>query len=297
MESNLQQESLVKVQEISVNGLIFKCRTAGLENNGDPIIFLHGFPESSHMWIGFMNELAQMGYRCLAPDQRGYSPKARPKGKEKYTLPQLASDIVALADEVGFKKFHLIGHDWGSMIGWAVVELYKDRIQSWSALAVPHVGAYTYAAAFDPEQNVKSQYVRDWLTPDIPEMIMAQDNFKMMRDAYATMEPDEAEDYLTIFRELEARTATLNYYRANQPTLKGELESMQFGDVTTPTLYIWGNKDVYIGRAGSELMKKQYMKGEYKFVELDCGHWMIQENYKQVTKPIIEHIISNSLSS
>ncbi len=97
----------VLVQEISVKGLTFKCRTCGLQNSGEPIIFLHGFPESSHMWIRTMKEFAQMDYRCLAPDQRGYSPKARPKGKKKYTYKHLSSDVIALADALVLKSFIL----------------------------------------------------------------------------------------------------------------------------------------------------------------------------------------------
>jgi pimeloyl-ACP methyl ester carboxylesterase len=141
----------VTICEIAANGLKFRCREAG--SAGEPVILLHGFPETSHMWIGLMERLASEGFRCLAPDQRGYSSGARPEGIEHYRYQDTASDVVALADAVGFSRFHLVGQDWGAGCGWAAVDLYPGRILSWSALSVPHVAAFGTAIREDPTSS------------------------------------------------------------------------------------------------------------------------------------------------
>ena len=102
---------MIEVRDIAANGMMFRCRTDGA--TGEPVVLLHGFPETSHMWTALMPKLAAAGYRCLAPDQRGYSPGARPDDVEAYSYRNLASDIFALADAAGFDCFHLVGHDWG----------------------------------------------------------------------------------------------------------------------------------------------------------------------------------------
>ncbi len=103
---------------IEANGMTFRARTAG--ESGEPVILLHGFPETSHMYIPLMERLAAEGYRCLAPDQRGYSPGARPEGVENYRYLKLAEDIRGFADAMGAERFHLVGHDWGAGAGWAL---------------------------------------------------------------------------------------------------------------------------------------------------------------------------------
>lgn len=141
MESKTSQVQ-IEIKELPANGMRFRCRVCGLENSGDLVILLHGFPETSHMREGVLISLASQGYRCLAPDQRGYSPGARPKDIADYHIKEIASDVIALADAVGFQKFHLVGQDWGSGCGWTVVQLYGDRVNSWSALSVPHMAAF-----------------------------------------------------------------------------------------------------------------------------------------------------------
>ncbi len=93
---------------------------------GDPdgrtVILLHGFPETSAMWRELQVFLADNGYYTLAPDQRGYSPEVRPQGRRHYQIDELVNDVIAMADSKGLDRFHLIGHDWGSAVGWAIVD-------------------------------------------------------------------------------------------------------------------------------------------------------------------------------
>ena len=156
--------------EVPANGLTFTCRVAGMENNGDAVILLHGFPETSHMWYEIIPLLAIGGLKVIAPDQRGYSPGARPRGKKSYAMEYLVQDVLSIADSFGLAKFHLVGHDWGSAVGWGLVSNHPDRILSWTAMSVPHLTAFLNAYKTDETQKKKSEYVSFFRKPIIPEI-------------------------------------------------------------------------------------------------------------------------------
>src|SRR5512139_1741792 len=151
--------------------MTFRARFAG--ESGGPVMLLHGFPETSHMWVDLLPKLEAAGYRCMAPDQRGYSPGARPEGKEHYRYQDMASDVIALADAWGVDRFHLVGHDWGAGAGWAAVALFPERIVSWSALSVPHVAAFGRAIREDEDQAKRSTYVTFFQEPGVAEAALS----------------------------------------------------------------------------------------------------------------------------
>ncbi|MCZ7576622.1 MAG: alpha/beta fold hydrolase [Dehalococcoidia bacterium] len=158
------------IRDVQANDMTFRCRFAGeTGETGEPVMLLHGFPETSHMWVDLLPKLEAAGYRCMAPDQRGYSPGARPEGKENYTYRGLAGDVFALADAWGVERFHLVGHDWGAGAGWAAVALEPERIASWSALSVPHVAAFGTAIREDADQAQRSQYITFFQEPGVAE--------------------------------------------------------------------------------------------------------------------------------
>ena len=118
------QDGLVRIR---ANGMTFRARVAGSENvSGDGVILLHGFPETSIMWEPLLKKLGKAGYRAIAFDQRGYSPGARPQMQSEYTKGKLANDVIAIADAAGFRKFHVIGHDFGGAIAWTVADRHGN---------------------------------------------------------------------------------------------------------------------------------------------------------------------------
>jgi pimeloyl-ACP methyl ester carboxylesterase len=119
--------------KIEIENLIFDCRESGNEED-ELVILLHGFPESSFMYRELMKDLSDLGYYCMAPNMRGYSPGVRPSGKSNYTIDTVSNDIMDLANYVGREKFHLIDHDWDSVIGWQIVHDNPDAIVSWTGL-------------------------------------------------------------------------------------------------------------------------------------------------------------------
>ena len=269
---------------IPIGDLKFDCRAAGNEQN-ELIIFLHGFPETSFMWRKLMDKLSSLGFYCIAPDMRGYSKDACPKGVSNYTLQKLGQDVLNLADAVGKNKFHLIGHDWGAGLGWYVVYKNHNRIISWTGLSVPHMRAFSKAILIDKDQQKRSRYIKWFLLPRIPEMIIRKNDFEKFRRLWKHSTPEEVENYLSVFRRKKSLTAALNYYRANIGRGKNE----RIGDIKVPTLFIWGKNDFAIGSFAAESGHK-YMKGAYTFLALDGGHWLIQTNYSEVENAFVEHI-------
>ncbi|MGW9686155.1 alpha/beta hydrolase [Flagellimonas sp. 2504JD1-5] len=275
-------------KKISIGKLEFDCRFSGDKTN-EPVILLHGFPETSIMWTRLMNYLASIGYYCIAPDMRGYSQGACPKGVKNYTLEKLKGDIFDISDVLGINKFHLIAHDWGAIIGWDIVYNNPDRIMSWTALSVPHHKAFAKAYKTDPIQKKKSRYVKLFLLPFIPEYKIRKDDFKGFRWLWKNSSPKEVENYLSVFRRKSSLTATLNYYRANL----GRKKMQSIGNIETPTLFIWGNKDLAVGEIAAKGNHK-YMTGDYTFLEVDGGHWLIQTNYNQLEQAIERHLVKYS---
>ncbi|MBA4179681.1 MAG: alpha/beta hydrolase [Anaerolinea sp.] len=283
----------IQTREIAANGFVFRCREAG-KPGGTPVILLHGFPETSHMWLPLMPVLADGGYRVLAPDQRGYSPGARPEGIDNYTYATIASDVIALADAVGFGRFHLVGHDWGAGAGWAVVAQYPERVISYVALSVPHVGAFGRAIREDADQAKRSTYITFFQEPGVAEAALSADGFAGLKNVWSQSSEEEKAEYLAVFSQPGALTGALNWYRGSRG-IDPEADATRFGDVYTPTLLIWGNQDTAIGRKGVE-DAAAFMKGPYRFVEMDAGHWLIQEKTAEVTAEILAHLKANAAS-
>lgn len=270
---------------ITIEEFEFEYRVSG-EGNKEFVILLHGFPETSMMWTGLMDHLATLGFCCIAPDMRGYSKGACPKGAKNYSMDKLSADILKIADALEINKFHLIAHDWGAAIGWNIVYHHPDRIVSWTALSVPHTKAFAKAYKADPIQRKKSRYIGFFLLPIIPEIKIRMNDFKVFRRLWKNSSQDEIDHYLSVFRRKASLTGALNYYRANLGKGKGQ----PIGDIESPTLFIWGKYDLAVGEVAAR-GTEQFMKGDYTFLELEGGHWLIQKNYKEVEQAIVKHLI------
>lgn len=279
----------VMTREIEANGLRFTCREQG--DTGEPVVLLHGFPETSHMWLPLMEALTNAGYRCLAPDQRGYSRGARPEGIEAYRYGHLAADVIALADAMGFQRFHLVGHDHGAGVGWMVAYTYPDRVRSWTAMSVPHIAAFGRAIREDPDQSQRSRYIGVFQIEGDAEKLLSADDFSALRQIWTESTAEEIEEYLAVLSQPGALTGALNWYRGSLGQDAHDA-TRAVGEISTPTLCLWGNADQAIGRQSTE-WAVEYMKGPYRFVELDAGHWLIQEKPGQVIDEVLLHLRAN----
>ena len=147
-------------------GLIFDVLVDGAADA--PLVLLHGFAESFHMWRAQLPALAAAGYRAVAPSQRGYSHRARPDAADvaNYRFDLLVSDAMALAARCGHAggRFHVVGHDWGASIAWGIADRYPERVASLTVLSRPHPNAFNRALHLpDGEQARRSGHHKAFL--------------------------------------------------------------------------------------------------------------------------------------
>ena len=245
------------------------------------------------MWNELIPILADKGYKVVAPDQRGYNPESLPRKTSEYNLSKLCEDVLAIGDYYGFEQFHLVGHDWGSSVGWALASLNPERILSWSALSVPHLKAFMEAYKTDKDQKKKSRYIGFFKLPLLPEWYLSFNDYSKLIDLWSKSSDEQIEIYLETFSKKRVLKSALNWYRANVGKITPEVSSL-LGDVNVPTVLIWGKYDPAIGRKGVEGTDK-YMQGPYELIELDAGHWLIQEAFHDVSTAIVNHIETYSL--
>ena len=270
--------------DVKTKDFIFTCRVGGMENDKETIFLLHGFPETSRMWNGLIKVLENEGYRIIAPDQRGYSKGARPSKVSDYTIDKLSEDVIDIANAFNIDRFHLVGHDWGSAVGWYIVSKYSDRIITWSALSVPHLDAFVYSMRNDKTQKKKSEYIKFFNKPIIPEIYFKIFSYRNLRKIWKESSESEIISYLETFKQRRALKSALNWYRANFKNDKSVI-----GDIFIPTLMIYGINDMAIDVISVDNSEK-FFKGRYRIEKLNSGHWLIQESFKEVSKSIIEHI-------
>ncbi len=269
--------------EIAVGRQTFTALDAGPED-GDPVLLLHGFPEGARCWADTMVSLAEEGLRCVAPDQRGYSPGARPTDVEAYALGALVADAVGFLDALGWPSAHVVGHDWGSIVAWSLAARHPDRVRTLTAVAVPHPRAYGAALRSDADQQARSAYLQLFRQPDAPERVLLADGGRRLGAMFDGSGLDAAEvaAYVAPMQEPGALTAALNWYRA----MSGS-DYADIAPVTVPTTFVWGVGDVAVGRVAAEAAGV-YVEADYAFVPLDgVSHWVPE----QVPDVLAAHIL------
>jgi len=276
------------VESFTNGGLVFEVSDtapARAGGSGEVVIALHGFPEDRHSWDGVTSALAEAGYRVLAPDQRGYSPGARPEARAAYTLNRLAGDVLALAGAAGAERFHLVGHDWGAALAWYLAGRHPSRVLSLACLSVPHTTAFLKSFTAGP-QALRSWYMAAFQVPWLPERALSRGGGAVMREMLTRtgLDTASADRYAARAADPAAMRGPLNWYRA----LPLELGS-QPGLVAVPSLYIWGDSDPFISRAAAQLCSR-YVTGDYRFEELPgASHWLLQEETDKVADLLTEH--------
>ncbi len=280
---------MVDIFELNA-GLTFTCRAAG--DTGEPVVLLHGCPETSFMWESVMSRLAAEGYRCLAPDQRGYSGGARPADVSAYGHAELGNDVLKIATAAGFGRFHLIAHDWGAGAGWCAIACDADRrIASYAALSIPHYKAFAEGVRDDPEGEHYRKFLASTLASDDPlEARWSANDFAALRAIWKTHGEAASDAYYEVLSQPGALTAILNWYRATNGHMRAlDGTSIEFRPVDVPSLLIWGSSDPSV-RRGAVDGARRYMQGPYEFVELDAGHWLVQDEPDIVFAHLLRHL-------
>ena len=126
----------IQHRTVEVNGIKMHVAEKG---EGPVVLFLHGFPELWYSWRHQILALGSKGYRCVAPDLRGYGDSEAPTLVSSYTCFHMVGDLVALIDSLGVQQVFLVGHDWGALIGWYLCMFRPDTVKAYVCLSVPLV--------------------------------------------------------------------------------------------------------------------------------------------------------------
>jgi len=288
-------------QYIQTNGVRLHCAVDG---DGPLVIFLHGFPECWYSWRHQITALAPR-FRVVAPDLRGYNESDKPRPVSAYAEPELVADVQGLIEAFGERQAVIVGHDWGGEIAWRFA---MDRPESTRKLVVmncPHPAIFSQHLRESRRQLARSWYMFFFQLPWLPETLLALGHARgvarAIENSVVNREAITPED-LRILRDAASRPGAMrgaiNYYRAAfrgpeaQAWLPGWLRRFIHGDrpepairksledwpkITVPTLVIWGEVDVALGKELT-LGMEPLITGpfEIKYIPL-CGHWVQQE--------------------
>jgi pimeloyl-ACP methyl ester carboxylesterase len=248
---------------VTANGVDLHVEVHG---DGDPVLLLHGWPDSSALWRAQVPALTAAGYRVITPDLRGFGRSARPEGKENYKLATSVADVAAVLDAVAAPAAHVVGHDWGAGVAWLSAMFLPERVRTLTAVSVPHP-----AAPDTVRQREMAWYQLFFQFEEVAEATLRYNDWAALREL--------APDYRDIGRAIEdlsrpgALTASLNWYRANlAPRMPGPRRSLP--PVSAPTLGIWSDGDRALDgarmRASGELVD-----GPWRYAEIaGASHWI-----------------------
>jgi pimeloyl-ACP methyl ester carboxylesterase len=274
---------------IPVGQEVFEARAAGPED-GELVLLLHGFPQTSWSWRHQLEALGDAGFRAVAFDQRGYSPGARPAAAERYRIQHLVADVLAVADELGGFEFHVVGHDWGAAVAWQVAGRHQHRVRTLTALSVPHPFAFGRALVGEggSDQGSRSGYMEFFRSEGAADAFLA-DGAAGLRNLYAMSGLGEAdvEPYVEVLTQPGAMQAALNWYVA------ADISAVEgLGPITMPTLFVWSTEDPALGREGAE-WTAEYVEGPYRFEVLEgVSHWIAEEAPDRLNVLLLEHLRS-----
>lgn len=275
--------------EIAVGPYTFDALVAGPEG-GELVLLLHGFPQTSASWREQITALGAAGYRAVAPDQRGYSPRARPIELAAYAMPELVGDVIGFADALGAERFHLVGHDWGGAVAWQVAGRHPDRLHTLAVVSTPHPEALrrAYRGDLGGDQAQRSGYMTFFRQPDSQDRMLENDAavFRLLF-AGSGMPEGREQPYIEALGTPQALGAALNWYRAASVDDPDGL-----GPITTPTLYVWSTDDVALGTEAAQATA-QCVEGPYRFAVLEgVSHWIAEQAPDRLNRLLLDHISS-----
>jgi pimeloyl-ACP methyl ester carboxylesterase len=254
--------------ELVVGDLRFRAMAEGPED-GELVLLLHGFPQSWWEWRYQLKALGDAGYLAVAPDQRGYSPGARPSGVEAYHVDRLVEDVLGFADALGAARFHVAGHDWGAIVAWHVAAAAPERLRSLTVVSVPHPAAFMRALA-DPssEQAAKSSYIVGFQEPGAGDAMVADGGAGLRFAFEASGLDDDVDEHVRVLTDPGAIEAALHWYRAF------DFHAGALGDIEVPTLFVWSTDDIAIAQEGAA-WTADHVTGQYRFEVFDgVSHWI-----------------------
>ncbi|HEX2782851.1 MAG TPA: alpha/beta fold hydrolase, partial [Ilumatobacteraceae bacterium] len=254
------------------------------EGDGPAVVLLHGFPDSHSLWAHQVGALVGAGYRVVVPDLRGFGESSKPAEVERYGVLDLVGDVLGILDSLEVQRAHVVGHDWGAVLAWAMAAFVPDRVDHLAALSVGHPSAFADAGLV---QRQKSWYMLLFQFEGIAEQWLSADDFANMR-AWS-QHPDMDQVAVDLARP-GALTAALNWYRANVHPRTWIGPPPVFPQITAPTMGVWSSGDFALDESGMT-GSQRYVDGSWRYERIEgAGHWMQLEAPDQVSALLVDFL-------
>ena len=267
------------MSRVDVNGVGIEYQVTG---QGRPVVLLHGFPDSGRLWRHQVTALAAAGFRVIVPDLRGYGLSDKPSEVEAYSLPLLAGDVMAVLADAGAERAHVVGHDWGAALAWAIASLAPGTVDHLAVLSVGHPSTFRRTL----EQRQKSWYMLLFQFEGVAERWLTENNWANMIGAG---HPDADQ----VVADLEANGSLvpgLNWYRANVGPETWVGPPVQLPPVQAPTMGIWSTGDFALTEV-QMTDSAENVAGPWRYERLDGpGHWLQLEAPAKVNALLLDFL-------
>jgi pimeloyl-ACP methyl ester carboxylesterase len=246
-----------------VNGLSLHVEDHG---TGPPVMLLHGWPDSSHLWRNQIPFLVSNGFRAIAPDMRGFGRSDKPQEVSAYALTNAVSDVVGILDALEIPSAHVVAHDWGAGVAWLLAMLRPERVDRLVVLSVGHP-----AAPRTLRQREMSWYQLFFQFEGVAEAWIQHDDWALLREF--SRGDGDLDRYIEDLSRPGALTASLNWYRANlAPRPPAPAPAMP--RVVAPTLGIWSSNDHYLDGERMEA-SGSFVDGDWRYERIEgASHWI-----------------------
>lgn len=257
-----------KTQSLQRDGVRIVYADHGPED-GTPVLMIHGFPDSARLWRHQIGVLTDHGYRSVAPDLKGYGRSDKPEDVSVYAMSEMANDVIAVIDDAGIDRAHVVGHDWGGAIAWYLAIRHPDRVRSLVALSVGHPTAFRDAGL---PQLEKSWYMLLFQFDGVAESWLSGNDWQTLRKWTRTAL--ELDHWIEDLSRPGALTAALGIYRANMGPERLLQQPLRLPPVQVPVMGIWSTNDMALTETqmtGSE----PYVEAEWRYEKIeDVSHWI-----------------------
>lgn len=268
--------------DVTVDGVSLSVQDEGV---GEPVLLLHGFPDSSQLWRNQVGPLVRAGRRVIVPDLRGFGASDRPADVAAYRLPVVLRDVVAVLDRAGVGRVDVVGHDMGADLGWVLAATMPERVRRLAVLSVGHPAAFFAAGML---QREKSWYVLYFQFRGVAEEGLTRDGWRLFREWVAGAV--DTERYVRDLSRPGALTAALNWYRADSPVAGFAGQARSLPPVRCPTLGMWGAQDFALTE-GQLTGSAAHVQGEWRYERIeDAGHWLPLDAPDKVTALLLDHL-------
>jgi pimeloyl-ACP methyl ester carboxylesterase len=239
------------------------------EGAGQPVVLLHGFPDSSYVWREQIPALVAAGKRVVAPDLRGFGESDRPQEVEAYRMSHLVADVVAVLDALEIDRADVVGHDWGAGLAWVLAARVPERVHRLVVMSVGHPNAGRPPSV---AQREKSWYMLLFQFEDTAEALLAQSDWKLAREWLRGN--GDVDRYLVDLARPGALTAALNWYRANVSPEREVGAPRAFPEVRAQTLGLWSSGDDYLLEE-QMVGSAEHVTGGWSYTRIDgASHWL-----------------------